>query len=125
MDQAEATPQMEETAGERQELTAEDLREAGLVAELVRPRVKPRAAIMNFFAEERREWTLSDMESEMRRREWLDPSLSKPTEAIRAAARRLADAEGLIRRVNKNTYAPLERSVDRQAEQRLVEVATY
>src|SRR5438445_4965667 len=55
--------------------------------------VRPKDAIMRLVSEQPRDWSLSEIEAAMRERKWLDLSLARPTEAIRAAANRLVDVE--------------------------------
>jgi hypothetical protein len=68
------------------------------------PYVKPREAILRFLDEQRRLWPLSEIVSEMERRDWIDPSLKRPVEAIRAAANRLVDVENLVERSGPSSY---------------------
>src|SRR5438094_1946711 len=66
--------------------------------------VRPREAILRIFDEAPGDWSLVQIEDTMRERKWLDPTLSRPTEAIRAAANRLVDVDRKLTRVGKSSY---------------------
>ncbi|SRR6266851_217081 len=66
--------------------------------------VRPKEAIMRLIAEQPRDWTLAEIVRTMADRKWLDPSLSRPIEAVRAAANRLVDVDHQLVRVGKSSY---------------------
>src|SRR5947207_12606648 len=66
--------------------------------------VRPREAILRLFDEAPGDWSLVQIEDTMRERKWLDPNLSRPTEAIRAAANRLVDVDHKLSRSGKSSY---------------------
>ena len=67
--------------------------------------VRPREAILRLLGEAPpSEWSVQEIEAEMRKRGWLDPGLKRPSEAIRAAANRLVDVDDLVLRTGVSSY---------------------
>jgi len=68
--------------------------------------MRPREAWLSLMKEDPREWSVDEVHREMVNREWLDPSLGRPVEAVRAAARRLVDVDRALVRVQVSSFKP-------------------
>jgi hypothetical protein len=84
---------------------------AGITATpLESPYVKPRDAWLRLMRDQPREWSVKEVGDEMERRGWRDPKVTNPTEAVRAAGRRLAEVEGILQRVGVSSFKLKENS---------------
>jgi hypothetical protein len=80
---------------------------AGITATALEPPyMKPREAWLWLMREQPREWSVKEVGEEMERRGWLDPKVTSPVEAVRAAGRRLTEVEGLLQRVGVSSFIP-------------------
>jgi hypothetical protein len=79
-------------------------------ARLDYPYVKPRDAWLKLMREDPRVWSVKEVAQEMPRRGWLDPAVTRPVEAVRAAGRRLEEVDGILQRVGVSSFKLKETS---------------